>query len=189
RFLAAPRETQKQNPKKRGRPLQKWQTKRDAALLEVLYSTGMRLSEIAAMQWSDVDFRTGGVRVVGKGKKERVTILGKPALQALQTYRDALPQKWVAQTDCIFLNPSGQPLTGRAIQTLFKKYLAQAGLDSCFSPHKIRHSFATHMLDRGADLRSLQELLGHSNLETTQIYTRVTAERLRRAYQNAHPRA
>jgi site-specific recombinase XerD len=186
-FLSAPRKKEKVASKKHFH-LRRWQIERDVALLEVLYSTGMRVHELTSMKWSDIDFRTKMVRVVGKGKKERVVILGDIALSALQKYRSELPVKFYDR-DSVFINPSGKPLTDRAVQLLFKKYLEEAGLDSTLSPHKIRHSFATHMLDRGADLRSLQELLGHSHLETTQIYTRVSADRLRRAYKKAHPRA
>lgn len=185
-FLDAPREEAKL--KKRGRQMLPWQVERDVALLEVLYSTGMRLSEIVAMRWEHIDFVTSSARVLGKGRKERMVILGEPAAKALKTYHNTLPDP-LQHKNHVFINPSGKPLTPRAVQMLFKKYLRQAGLDHSISPHKIRHSFATHLLDRGADLRSLQELLGHSHLETTQIYTRVTAERLRKAYEASHPRA
>lgn len=192
RFLSAPRElaTAKTPSKKpqRGRKMMPWQVERDVALLETLYSTGARISEAVSMRWEDVDLGAKAARVVGKGKKERLVILGDPATKALRVYQKNLPAA-LQEAKHVFLNPLGKPLTARAVQTLFKKYLRHAGLDATLSPHKLRHSFATHMLDRGADLRSLQELLGHSQLETTQIYTRVTPDRLRRAYQKAHPRA
>ncbi|MFZ5807266.1 MAG: tyrosine recombinase XerC [Verrucomicrobiota bacterium] len=188
-FLSAPMEEWKSRAKKKGRKLFRWQALRDVALLEVLYSTGIRLSEMISMRWEDIDFYTGNIRVLGKGRKERMVILGDPASRALEVYRDELPVKFQRPSGFIFLNPQGKPLTARAVQLLFKKYLRYAGLDASLSPHKIRHSFATHLLDRGADLRSLQELLGHAHLDTTQIYTRVTAERLRKTYQSAHPRA
>ena len=174
-------------PKKRpGRRMAPWQEKRNAALLEVLYSTGMRVSELVAMRWDDI--RGDSARVVGKGKKERIVLLGEPACAALKMYRASQPAE-VSQSSHIFINVSGEPMTTRMTQILFKKYLAKAGLDRQLSPHKMRHSFATHLLDHGADIRSVQALLGHADLQTTQIYTRVTAERLRQTYQKAHPRA
>lgn len=186
-FLLAPLEEWKIRKTKKGRKLEYWQALRDAALLETLYSTGVRLSEVVSLSWDDIDFRTKCARVLGKGRKERMVVLGDISIKALENYRDALPTKFQKKT--VFLNPQGKKLTPRAVQLLFKKYLRHAGLDASLSPHKMRHSFATHLLDRGADLRSLQELLGHAHLATTQIYTRVTAERLRKAYQSAHPRA
>jgi len=172
---------------RRGKPFQRWQMLRDAAILECLYSTGMRIDELVKMKDSDLDRRSGVLRVVGKGRKERMVILGKPALKAYRAYRDAVPMD--ASGEAAFVNPGGNPLTARAIQNLFKRYVVQAGLDTSLTPHKLRHSFATHLLDHGADLRGVQELLGHANLSTTQVYTQVTAERLRRSYNEAHPRA
>jgi site-specific recombinase XerD len=173
--------------KKRGKELAKWQILRDAAILEMFYSTGLRLQELVDLEVDSVDERSLTMRVIGKGKKERMVVLGEPALEALQRYREALPPRLVGRV--VFVGPSGKGLTPRAVQLLLKKYLELAGLDHRLSPHKLRHTFATHMLDGGADLRSLQELLGHTSLATTQIYTQVSAERLRRAYDDAHPRA
>lgn len=190
RFLNAPLELLKDGKKKKrgpGRMLLEWQYLRDAAILEVLYSTGVRISELTGMEWDDVDFSGGVCRVVGKGKKERVVILGAPSLEAIRLYREALPAKLNAKS--VFVSPSGEALSSRAVQLLFKRYLAQAGLDPKISPHKLRHTFATHLLDHGADLRGVQELLGHANLATTQMYTQVTAERLKKSYRQAHPRA
>jgi integrase/recombinase XerC len=173
--------------KKRGRPYLEWQVRRDTAILEFLYSTGVRIDELVSLQDTDIDLRSGVVRVIGKGRKERMAILGEPALKAYRDYRRLLPVTLSGPS--AFLNATGQGLSARAVQQLFKKYLAVAGLDHRLTPHKLRHSFATHMLDHGADLRGVQELLGHANLSTTQVYTQVSAERLRKSYQAAHPRA
>jgi integrase/recombinase XerC len=173
--------------KKRGRPVQEWQIRRDIALLEFLYSTGVRIDELINLQDTDLDLRTGVVRVIGKGRKERMAVLGEPAMNAYREYRQSLPID--ISGPAAFLSVRGKALTARAVQQMFKKYLAVAGLDHRLTPHKLRHSFATHMLDHGADLRGVQELLGHANLSTTQVYTQVSAERLRKSYQAAHPRA
>lgn len=179
--------------KRPGRRMQLWEEKRNAAILEVLYSTGMRISELVSMRWKDIN--RDMLRVIGKGKKERAIFLTEPALQALEAYRESLPES-LKQAEYVFVSSlssqDGQKssaITPRAVQILFKKYLAKAGLDHKLSPHKMRHSFATHLLENGADIRSVQELLGHTDLQTTQIYTRVTAERLRKSYERAHPRA
>jgi len=172
----------------RGKKLEPWQYLRDAAILEFFYSTGMRVHELAKLDLQDIDFYGRTIRVLGKGRKERLVILGEPAVDAFQKYRDQLPLNF-QNSRTAFLGPSGKALTTRSIQLLLKKYLIAAGLDHSISPHKLRHTFATHLLDHGVDLRSLQELLGHSSLSTTQIYTQVTAERLRQSYQKSHPRA
>ncbi len=170
-------------------PLEKqapaWVPLRDAAMLELLYSAGLRLAELAALNVKDVDPYSETLRVVGKGSKERVCPIGGPALRALSAYRQAAR----VQTGPLFLNKSRRRLTARSIWCRMKKYLPVAGLPASTSPHKLRHSFATHLLDNGADLRSLQTLLGHANLSTTQVYTHVSTERLKRAYDQAHPRA
>lgn len=160
--------------------------RRDRAILETFYSTGMRLSELTGLRWEDIDFAAGLVRVLGKRRKERILPLGGPARQALQAYRAAGPQ---GRTGPVFRNLKGGALTPRSVERLVGKYLALSGSRPGLSPHSLRHSFATHLLDNGADLRSVQELLGHANLQTTQIYTHVTAERLKAAYRKAHPRA
>jgi site-specific recombinase XerD len=192
KLLAAPLELMRAEQKKpkrgAGRVLLEWQFLRDTAILEVFYSSGMRVSELVGLQLRDVNFREKFARVVGKGRKERMVILGDPALTAIRTYREKLPEKLVLR-EALFVGPHGDPLTTRAVQILFKRYLLQAGLDAKISPHKLRHSFATHLLDHGADLRGVQELLGHANLSTTQVYTQITAERLKKSYRQAHPRA
>jgi len=166
--------------------------RRDAAIFEVLYSTGCRVSEIAALTWSDINFERGTTIVEGKGRKQRLCVLGAPACEALQTLRRAagylFPEKCGAG-DSLFLNMKGGPLTVRSIERQMKVWLASAGLPPELTPHKLRHSFATHLLDAGADLRSVQEMLGHSSLSTTQIYTHVSIERLKEEYDKGHPRA
>ncbi len=169
-------------------------TARDGAVLEVLYSTGMRVGELASLYERQVDFLSGIIKVRGKGKKERLCPLGNPAARALReaiSCRDTflLTVDKKAQSSGFFVNRTGGRLTARSIERLMKKYLSYAALDSGCSPHILRHSFATHMLDNGADLRSVQELLGHASLSTTQIYTHISVERLKKVYEQAHPRA
>ena len=174
---------------------EKYAAVRDTAILEVLYSTGGRVGEIAGLRLADIDLMSGVIKVRGKGMKERICPLGEPARKALVelTEINALTQaadvKSRGGSGVIFMNPQGRALTPRTMERLMKKYLSAAGLSARFSPHALRHSFATHMLDRGADLRSVQELLGHSSLSTTQIYTHVTVERLKKVYEESHPRA
>ncbi len=165
---------------------------RDVAILEVLYSGGLRISEAIGLNLADLDFLSGSCVVRGKGKKERICLLGRPAITALRRYlqeRERLGLAGARQPGPLFLNQEGARLTPRSVQRQLKLYLREAGLPSSYTPHKLRHSFATHLLDAGADLRSVQELLGHANLSTTQIYTHVSAERLISAYDQAHPRA
>lgn len=165
---------------------------RDVAVFESLYSTGCRISEIVALTWQQINFATGAVVVMGKGSKQRLCILGAPALRALHELYNSSAALWPAMTlpsSPIFLNNSGRPISVRDIQRNMKKRLSEAGLSTEITPHKLRHSFATHMLDSGADLRSVQEMLGHSSLETTQIYTHVSVEHLKDEYAKAHPRA
>jgi integrase/recombinase XerC len=163
---------------------------RDRAIVETLYSAGLRVSELTGLNLDDIDFDTGLATVRGKGKRERLALLGPQALEALRGWlkeRDSSPK---AKTQsAVFLNKNGTRLTSRSVGRLLEKYLALSGLDSRTSPHTLRHSFATHMLDRGADIRSVQELLGHRSLSTTQIYTHVTTHRLKDSYHKAHPRA
>jgi integrase/recombinase XerC len=164
---------------------------RDRAILEALYSAGLRVSELTGLNLADIDFDTGLATVRGKGKRERLALFGPQALKAINRYlaeRDRISPDARSQS-AVFLNKRGSRLTTRSIGRLLEKYLAQVGLDPRTSPHSLRHSFATHMLDRGADIRSVQELLGHRSLGTTQIYTHVTTNRLRDSYQRAHPRA
>jgi integrase/recombinase XerC len=167
------------------RSAQEWQMLRDTAWLELFYSAGLRLSELVSLQRRNLDLAQGTVRVLGKGRKERLCPLGEPAIRALDAYLEACPY----DDDNLFVSAQGRRLNGRTVQLALKRYLALAGLDAKLTPHKLRHSFATHLLDHGADLRSVQELLGHSQLTTTQIYTSVSVERLKRVYDQAHPRA
>jgi site-specific recombinase XerD len=162
-----------------------WMPLRDVAIMELFYSSGLRLSELAALDVSDVDLYTESVRVFGKGRKERVCPVGLPALEAIQKYRAAAN----VHDGALFINKSRQRMSTRSIWLILKRYLRHTSIPISISPHKLRHSFATHMLDRGADLRSVQALLGHASLSTTQIYTHVTIERLKKAYAEAHPRA
>jgi integrase/recombinase XerC len=163
----------------------KWMPQRDAAILELFYSSGLRLAELAALDVRSVDEFTESVRVFGKGRKERIVPVGVPALVAIQKYRHAAG----VNAGPLFINKARSRLSGRSVWLAMKRYLAFAGIPQTLSPHKLRHSFATHLLDAGADLRSVQSLLGHASLSTTQIYTHVTVERLKRAYDEAHPRA
>jgi len=166
---------------------------RDSALLETLYSTGARVAEVSGMRHADLDMLSGVVRVRGKGKKERLCPLGGPAFRAIRACiraGDAVRgDRRPAGAVPVFMNLKGGAMTTRSIERMMKKYVAESGLNARTSPHSLRHSFATHMLDNGADLRSVQELLGHASLSTTQIYTHVSVEHLKRVYEEAHPRA
>ena len=159
--------------------------------METLYSSGLRVSELVGLNQEDVDIFGGLVRVRGKGKKERILPLGQMALKALQAYLEHKPVRdhRSALKAPLYLNRSGGRLSDRSIRRMILKYTRRIALNKEVSPHTLRHSFATHMLDRGADLRSVQELLGHENLSTTQIYTHVTTQRLKEAYDAAHPHA
>jgi integrase/recombinase XerC len=161
---------------------------RDAAVLELIYSSGLRISEVCALRNEQVDLIARTLQVVGKGRKERVVPFGEPALKALEAYWGAskADQK---PSDPVFQGRGGVALSPVRIQSRLKRYLALAGLDPALTPHKLRHSFATHLLEDGADLRAVQELLGHKNLKTTEVYTHVTVERLKAVYAAAHPRA
>jgi tyrosine recombinase XerC len=159
--------------------------RRDRAILETLYSTGIRVSELVGLRMEDVDFFNNIAKVSGKGKKERIIPIGDKALLAIKDYVDSRKNK----TSAIFINKLGKRLSTRHIGNIVNKYILRANVLQHISPHTVRHSFATHLLDRGADLRSVQELLGHANLSTTQIYTHVTTDKLKKVYQAAHPRA
>lgn len=166
--------------------------KRDAALFEALYSTGCRISEMTALSWGDVNLATGSVIVTGKGSKQRLCILGARAIAALRRLMDAeegLAEQRGESSAPVFTTRKGVRISPRMVERRMKKWLAAAELPQDLTPHKLRHSFATHMLDAGADLRSVQEMLGHSSLATTQIYTHVSIERLKDIYAKAHPRA
>lgn len=171
---------------------------RDRAILETLYSTGIRVSELVNLDKDDVDFYGELMKVQGKGKKERLVPLGSFAIKAIKKYMNTQSEKkqpekgsWkdLSKKSPLFLNKYGDRLSSRSVARLLDKYLKMTGVNLLTSPHTFRHSFATHMLDKGADLRSVQELLGHSNLSTTQIYTHVTTERLKQVYDKTHPRA
>lgn len=165
---------------------------RDVAVFEVLYSTGCRVSEVASARWRDADLARGAMIVTGKGSKQRLVILGSRAVEALRRYREMVEERdpsMTAPDALVFLSDRLLPLTPRFIERRMKRYLAEAELPADITPHKLRHSFATHLLDAGADLRSVQEMLGHASLSTTQIYTHVSVERLKNAYMKAHPRA
>ena len=178
-LLAAPVKVEKN----RAAPV--WMPLRDIAIMELFYSSGLRLSELAALDVADVDLYTESVRVFGKGRKERVCPVGVPALEAISKYRSAAK----VDAGALFINKSRRRMSPRSIWLILKRYFRHTSIPISISPHKLRHSFATHMLDRGADLRSVQALLGHASLSTTQIYTHVTIERLKKAYAQAHPRA
>lgn len=165
---------------------------RDRAILETLYSTGIRVSELVALTVGDVDLGENTVRVRGKGRKDRVIPIGPGAVKAILHYLDlrrAATSPGRADVDALFINKHGQPLSTRSVRRKLDKYLLSAGLDLSVSPHTLRHSFATHMLQRGADLRSVQEMLGHQSLSTTQIYTHLTGDKVREEFEKAHPRA
>lgn len=163
---------------------------RDTAVLETIYSCGLRISELCGLKVGDIDWNERIVRVRGKGKKERLVPIGEPALNAIRAYWALLPQVPGGESPVFFASgPERRPVSPRDLQLRLKKYLACAGLDPNLTPHKLRHSYATHLLDAGADLRSVQELLGHAHLVTTQVYTHLTTERLKRIYDQAHPRA
>ncbi len=163
-----------------------WLPYRDAAILELFYSSGMRLSELVALNVGSIDYYLQGVRVIGKGRKERVLPVGIPALAALEKY---VEMAGLAVSEPLFVSRIGTRLSGRAVQYMLNKYVELSSIPFSISPHKLRHTFATHILDAGADLRSVQELLGHSSLSTTQIYTHVTRARMAEIYKKTHPRA
>lgn len=163
---------------------------RDAAIMETLYSCGLRISELCNLKVQDIDFNEQIVSVRGKGKKERLVPIGMPAVRAILKYWETLPAPPLPDEAVFFSNPKKRmPMYPRLVQMRIKRYLSLAGLDPSITPHALRHSFATHMLDAGADLRSVQELLGHAHLVTTQIYTHITTEHLKRVYDKTHPRA
>lgn len=181
-----------QSPKQKsaGRPVSVAACYRDVAILETIYSCGLRISEMVGLRVEDIDWSEQLVRVRGKGKKERLLPISKTALDAIGHYWSHLPKAPMG-TERVFLseNKRRSPMSGVMLARRLKTYLVRAGLDPAITPHKLRHSYATHLLDAGADLRSVQELLGHAHLVTTQVYTHVTTERLKKAYEQAHPRA
>jgi len=158
---------------------------RDRAILETFYSTGMRISELVGLSKDDIDFISGAVKVFGKGRKERLVPIGDAAMEAIKKYLDMRK----ADSEALFLNKNGKRITTRGVRNIVGKYIHAAGMRQGVSPHTLRHSFATHILNRGADLRTVQELLGHANLSTTQIYTHLTTQKLKSVYDKAHPHA
>jgi len=174
-------------------PTDSWLGARDRAILETLYSTGIRVSELVALNLDDIDFLSEVIHIRGKGKKERITPISSSALQAIQHYMEFRNKRAENNSHfdskVLFANKHGQRLSTRSVRRKLDKYLLDAGLDLSVSPHTLRHSFATHMLRRGADLRAVQEMLGHQSLSTTQIYTHLTGETVKENYDKAHPRA
>jgi integrase/recombinase XerC len=165
---------------------------RDRAVLEVFYSTGIRVSELVGLNWADIDFELGIIRVTGKGSKQRIVPIGEIALEALRHYSEEQHRRW--QLACkgetpVFLNNRGSRITTRSVARIVEKHLRRAGLPIKMGPHGLRHSFATHLLNSGADLRSIQEFLGHASLSTTQRYTHLNLDQLTAVYDKAHPRA
>jgi len=162
---------------------------RDRAIIETLYSSGLRVSELVGLNWRDLDEELGMVMVrSGKGNKDRLVPIGEPALDALKAWRREMPIAWESDGP-IITNLRGGRLTSRSVENIVARRIAAAGVRTKITPHGLRHSFATHLLDRGADLRSIQEMLGHSSLTTTQRYTHVSVNRLKQVYDRAHPRA
>jgi len=173
-------------------PIDTWLGARDRAIMETLYSTGMRVSELVGLNMDDVDFLGEVVHIRGKGKKERIAPISSSALQVIQHYMEFRSRRAQSSPNfdskVLFVNKHGRRLSTRSVRRKMDKYLKMAGLDPAISPHTLRHSFATHMLNNGADLRSVQELLGHQSLSTTQVYTHLGTARLKEVYQTAHPR-
>ena len=167
--------------------------RRDKAMLETLYSTGMRVSELVRLDTDKIDFISGVCRVTGKGAKERLCPIGDRALRSIRSYLELRRSEGSGNSRAVFLNHSrneeGSRLTDRSVRRTVDRYIEKTSRRAGISPHTLRHSFATHLLNRGADLKSVQELLGHENLSTTQIYTHVSSQRLKEAYEKAHPRA
>ncbi len=164
---------------------------RDRAILEVLYGSGMRVSELSALDLGDLDLSAGELRVIGKGNKERIVLIGVPAAEALRAYIEGARLSFIGDqtTNAVFLNRFGGRLSVRSVDTIVRQAGVAAGIDQTVTPHLLRHTFATHMLNGGADLRVVQELLGHENIATTQIYASVTQHRAREIYLKAHPRS
>ncbi len=168
---------------------------RDRAILETFYGTGIRLSELISLQWRDINFHEGTIKVTGKGSKQRIIPLGRKASAALREYA-SIRTKIVVATykdgtggERVFITKRGKPLSPKGVNVLVNGYIAKVSEIKKKSPHVLRHSFATHLLDRGADLRAVKELLGHESLSTTQVYTHVSVERLKKVYAQAHPKA
>lgn len=176
-------------PKRRGRrvdpALQAFAIARDNAILELLYATGMRISELVGLDLTDVDFPERAMRVTGKGNKQRIVLMNESAAESLKTYLACRPP---SPTRAVFLNQRGGRLTARAVEYMFAARMQAAGVRREASPHTLRHSFATHMLEGGSDLMTIKELLGHESLSTTQIYTNISLQHMKQVYRDAHPR-
>lgn len=169
-----------------------WLGLRDIAILEVLYGGGLRVSELVGINVEDVDFGQGIIRVRGKGRKERLAPVGQYAIAAINAYRGSLERRssggdFQYEKNVLFVNKLGGRLTDRSVRRNLDRYLVKAGMDLSISPHTLRHTFATHILNNGADLRSVQELLGHKSIAATQVYTHLTTKRLKEVYENSHP--
>ena len=164
--------------------------RRDKAILEMFYATGMRVSEIANVKIGDMNLNMGYIRCFGKGSKERVIPLGRRAIEAIERYRDRDRKEMLSKndTDTLFISRLGKKMTRLSFWKIIKKYRKRAGIRKDISPHTLRHSFATHLLERGADLRSVQEMLGHTDISTTQIYTAISKDRLKKVHAKFHPR-
>ncbi len=173
-------------------PMDNWLGARDRAILETLYSTGIRVSELVGLNMDDIDFLGEVLHIRGKGKKERIVPISSSALQIIQHYMEFRNKRAQSNSNfdskVLFVNKHGRRLSTRSVRRKMDKYLKMAGLDPSISPHTLRHSFATHMLNNGADLRSVQELLGHQSLSTTQIYTHLSTKKIKEVYESAHPR-
>jgi integrase/recombinase XerC len=158
--------------------------KRNLAMFETFYSTGIRVSELEGLNMEDIDFKNQMIKVLGKGSKERIVPIGKRALNVIKNYRASIKEDFIP----LFLNKNFSRLSARSIRRILDNLVRDCGLNLSVSPHTLRHSFATHMLDSGADLRGIQEILGHASLSTTQIYTHVSMDKLMQVYDKAHPR-
>jgi integrase/recombinase XerC len=193
RLVEAPATVIRAGRRKRDPAVADATARRDAALLELLYATGMRISELASLTVDRLDSGRRRLRVIGKGSKERELLFGEPAARAVRAYlasgRPTLSARSTRPVAALFLNSAGGPLTARGARLIVDRWVTASGAPASTSPHTLRHSFATHLLEGGADLRTVQELLGHASLATTQVYTHVTTDRLRAAYKLAHPRA
>jgi site-specific recombinase XerD len=192
RLVEAPSRSERRRRRRPPKDLDEAISRRDAALLELLYATGIRISEAAGAQLGQLDVGRHRLRVLGKGNKEREVVFGRPAAQALTLYLSRGRQvlgSGARSSGALFLNASGGPLSSRGARLVVDRWVEACGLPKGTSPHTLRHSFATHLLEGGADLRTVQELLGHANLATTQIYTHLSDAALRDAYRSAHPRS
>lgn len=193
RLVEAPTTVALRGHRRRDPALADAASRRDAALLELLYATGMRISELATLTMDRLDLGRRRLRVIGKGEKERELLFGEPAARAVRAYlasgRPALAARTGSSSAALFLNGAGGALTARGARMVVERWVAASGAPANTSPHTLRHSFATHLLEGGADLRTVQELLGHASLATTQIYTHLSDASLRSAYRSAHPRS